>query len=580
MTVNQKVLELRNILKQKELSALIINSKDSHDSEYTADYWHGLEFITGFTGGEGIALVSSDEALIWVDSRYFIQCKQEIRGTCFIMKEIDGPNAESPFDYIKNNYAGKKVGIDAQTLMVSELRKFKLAGIDICPCEDLLNAIWTDRPALPETEVREFPIEYAKETCDEKIERIRTEMKKDCADYTLISSLDDIAWILNLRASDLQYVPVFYSYLIIGHEKVVLYTSEKRFQSFDTTGLCYKIKEYDAVYEDLEKLKGTAVINPQRINVKLFSSLKQMKIVEKREYSTDFKAIKNESEKAGSDACQEFDTISLIQLLYYIKSTDEQLTELKIADKLESIKHQVHSSYQGPSFATICAFAGNGAIVHYSTDGKHNRAIDKDGLLVLDCGSQYDMGTTDVTRTVLFGKATQEQKEHYTAVLKAHLKLHFVVFPKGTCGMQLDSLARSEVWKVKQNYYHGTGHGVGCNLSVHEGPQRISSKLSNVELKVGMMITDEPGIYIEGKYGIRIENIMRVEPLKTDNSDDFLFLSPQTNVPYERDLILKEKLTEDEIKYIDDYHRKIYDKFGSVLPEDVRKFLKDITRPL
>lgn len=579
MTVNQKILQLRNILEKKGLSALIINSKDSHDSEYTADYWHELEFITGFTGGEGVAVISSDEALIWVDSRYFIQCKQEIKDTCFTMKEIDGPHAESPVDYIKNKYAGKKIGINAQTLMVSELRKFKLAGIEICPCEDLLSDIWTDRPALPETKVREFPIEYSEETCDEKIARIRAEMKKDCADYTLISSLDDIAWILNLRASDLQYVPVFYSYLIIGHEKVVLYTSKKRFQSFNTTGLCYEIKEYDDVFEDLEKLDGTAVINPDRINVKIFSSLKQMKIIEKREYSTDFKAIKNKSETAGFDACQVLDSISLLQLFYYIKSTNEQLTELKIAEKLERIKH-AHASYQGPSFATICAFAENGAIVHYSTDEKHNRVIDKDGLLVLDCGSQYDMGTTDVTRTILIGNATQEQKEHYTAVLKAHLKLHFTVFPKGTVGMQLDSLARSEVWKVNQNYFHGTGHGVGCNLSVHEGPQRISSKGSNVELKVGMMITDEPGIYIEGKYGIRIENIMRVEKQKTDTTGSFLFLSPQTYVPYERDLILKEKLTEDEIKYIDDYHKNIYNKFVSVLPEGMRKFLKDITRPL
>ncbi len=580
MNIKQKVALLRSIMKKKNLSAYIVNSKDSHDSEYTASYWQGLEFITGFTGGEGTAVISQKEALIWVDSRYFIQCNDEIKGTCFKMKKIDGPDAESIVDYLKSRFSvNDKIGINAQTLSISEFRKLKNASLNIKPCKDLLDGIWKDRPAFPETEVYNQNNTYVGAGSKEKLAKIREEMKKDGADYHLVSSLDDIAWILNLRASDLDYVPVFYSYLLIGKKKNVLFTSENRFKNLKTTDLPFEIMGYDEVFDELKKLSGTIVINPNRINVSLYSSVRKMKIVEKREYSSDFKMIKQGGEVTGMLKSQADDTVAAVETLYYISKHGKDLSEKVISDYIEQKKKECSKEYEGPSFATICAYKENGAVVHYRTDEKHDRKIEGNGLLVLDCGSQYESGTTDFTRTLLFGKPTKEQIKYYTAVLKAHLKLQMTVFPAGTTAMQLDSLARAEVWKVFQNYYHGTGHGVGSHLSVHEGPVGISSRGSDTELKEGMVLTDEPGIYIEGRFGIRIENMVYVDRYEDDDCK-FFRLTPMTYIPYERKLIDKDSLTEKEIAFINEYHKKIFGMFGNMLSEGAAQYLKEITKPL
>lgn len=582
MTVDTKINTLRDILKNRKLDAYIINSKDSHDSEYTADYWHELEFITGFTGGEGTALVTMDEALIWVDSRYFIQCKKEIENTCFKMMKIDGPDCVNFVDYLHGKFCkGEKIGIDARTLTVGELRKFNLAHLNIKPCEDLIDGIWKDRPKFPKTKIVCRKLEYAGETHTSKIKRIREEMKKDGADYALISSLDDIAWILNLRASDLEYVPVFYAYLLIGEQNVVLFTSKDRFKDFDTDNLGIEIRDYNDVFKELKKLSGIIVLNPDRTNVKLFNAVRKMKKVEKAEYSTVFKMIKNEKESEGARQAHFYDALSLIDLMFIIhKKRGIGFSEYSIVKLLEELKSKRTNMYCGASFATISAFNENGAIVHYHTDKNHDKAVNTDGLLVLDCGSQYEFGTTDVTRTFLFGKPTEEQIRNYTAVLKAHLKLALTLFPQGTTAMQLDSLAKAEVWAVMENYYHGTGHGVGSYLCVHEGPLRISSKGSNTVLREGMLVTDEPGIYIEGKYGIRIENLMIVSKNEILPENGFMSLIPLTTVPYEKKLIDKKQLTQQEIKFINAYHRKIYGKYSKYLSIEEKEFLKEITKPL
>ena len=585
MTVNERVEALRTQMKKAGLSAWIINGTDPHQSEYVCDRWHARRWISGFTGSAGTVIVTMDKALIWVDSRYFVQCAAQISGSVFEMRKIDGPEASSPLDFLRQNFGkGGKVGISAETLMITADERYRQNGIDIRATDDLLDVIWTDRPSMPENPVIKMDDSLCGMSAQEKINKIREMGHQKNEGYHLISSLDDIAWILNLRGSDINDTPVFLAHLLIGPDSVRLFTPKARFR--DVKPECYDVLPYDEVATVLSALKDTVIrINPERINMKMLNAISKAEnvtISRGREYSTDLKAVKNPTELEGMRTAHILDGVALVNFLAMVKRNEFDFTEVSIAKAL-SDEREMEEDYLGPSFNTIAGFGAHGAVVHYSATEETDIPITGNGLLVLDSGGQYTCGTTDVTRTLLFGKATQEQKEDYTLVLKGHLALAGQIFPKGTTGHQIDALAHQFLWQKGMDYFHGTGHGVGYRLSVHEGPQRISSKQGTgdpVPLEAGMVISDEPGIYKEGKHGIRIENLVAVtEAMKTEFGQ-FLTFEVLTCCPYERDLIDKDMLTQDEIDMVDEYHRWVREMLIDMVDESSRDYLISATEPL
>ncbi len=585
MHVNEKVDALRAQMREAGLSAWIINGTDPHQSEYVCDRWHSRRWISGFTGSAGTVVVTEDKALIWVDSRYFVQCAAQIKGTVFEMKKIDGPEASSPLAFLKETFRNnEKVGISAETLMVTAKERYQENGINIQATDDLLDAIWKDRPAMPENPVEKMDDSLCGQSALEKINKIREMGHQKSESYHLISSLDDIAWILNLRGSDIDDTPVFLAHLLIGPDTVRLFTPQARFCKVKPE--CYEVLPYDSIATVLSGLSDTVIrLNPDRINMKMQNALDKahnVLISRGREYSTDLKAAKNPTELEGMRTAHILDGVALVNFLAMVKRNEFDFTELSIAKAL-SDERELEEDYLGPSFSTIAGFAEHGAVVHYSATEETDIPITGNGLLVLDSGGQYTCGTTDITRTLLFGEATQEQKEDYTLVLKGHLALAAQVFPKGTTGHQLDALAHQFLWQKGMDYFHGTGHGVGYRLSVHEGPQRISSKQGTgepVPLEVGMVISDEPGLYKEGKHGIRIENLVAVtEAMKTEFGQFYTF-EVLTCCPYERDLIVKEMLTPDEIAMIDDYHSWVREMLIDMVDESSKDYLISATEPL
>lgn len=585
MQVNEKVEKLRGIMEGKGLAAWIINGTDPHQSEYVSPRWQSRKWISGFTGSAGTVIVTMDEALIWVDSRYFVQCADQIKGTVFSMKKIDGPEASSPIEYLKGKFKkGEKIGISAETLMISEKENFLSNNIAIVATDDILNEIWTDRPAMPENQVEKMDDDLCGESVQEKVNRIREKGNQNGEDYQLVSSLDDIAWITNLRGNDILDTPVFMAHLLIGPKDVKLFTPKARFSNVTPDG--YEVLPYEMIAQTLEKLENCTVrLNPARINMKLKNALdsaKNVKLSLGREYSTDFKACKNPAELDGMRIAHILDGVAMVNFLAMVKRDEYDFTELSIAQALED-ERSLEEDYLGPSFSTIAGFAEHGAVVHYSATKETDKAITGNGLLVLDSGGQYTCGTTDITRTLLFGKATQEQKEDYTLVLKGNIALCSQVFPKGTSGHQLDALAHQFLWQNGMNYFHGTGHGVGFRLSVHEGPQRISAgqgKGDPVPLEKGMVISDEPGIYKEGKHGIRIENLVAVTDAMQNEFGTFYTFEILTVCPLERELICKEMLSESEIQMIDSYHQWVYDMLIDMVNDDAKDYLRQATLPL
>lgn len=585
MTVNERVEALRTQMKKAGLSAWIINGTDPHQSEYVCDRWHARRWISGFTGSAGTVIVTMDKALIWVDSRYFVQCAAQISGSVFEMRKIDGPEASSPLDFLRQNFGkGGKVGISAETLMITADERYRQNGIDIRATDDLLDVIWTDRPSMPENPVIKMDDSLCGMSAQEKINRIREMGHQKNEGYHLISSLDDIAWILNLRGSDINDTPVFLAHLLIGPDSVRLFTPKARFR--DVKPECYDVLPYDDVATVLSALKDTVIrINPERINMKMLNAISKAEnvtISRGREYSTDLKAVKNPTELEGMRTAHILDGVALVNFLAMVKRNEFDFTEVSIAKAL-SDEREMEEDYLGPSFNTIAGFGAHGAVVHYSATEETDIPITGNGLLVLDSGGQYTCGTTDVTRTLLFGKATQEQKEDYTLVLKGHLALAGQIFPKGTTGHQIDALAHQFLWQKGMDYFHGTGHGVGYRLSVHEGPQRISSKQGTgdpVPLEAGMVISDEPGIYKEGKHGIRIENLVAVTEAMNTEFGQFLTFEVLTCCPYERDLIDKDMLTQDEIDMVDEYHRWVREMLIDMVDESSRDYLISATEPL
>ncbi len=586
--IDERLRDLRREMKKACIDAYLITGTDPHQSEYVAPRWRTRAFISGFTGSAGTVIVTESEALLWVDSRYFIQAEEEIKGTEFRMLKLDTPGFPGPNEWLAENLEkGKTLGIDSNSISITEFsslkKELKHNRINVAATDDLLDRIWKARPAVPETECVEMKDEYAGFTASAKISLIRLKLREKKAKWTLITSIDDIAWITNLRANDIPYNPVFYSYAFISLTEAILYTSPKRFSSDvrKKAEESFELRDYSSIFNDIESLTkhGVGYFNPDKVNYIFASFVDKPRNIRGRDISTDLKARKNPAELEGMRRSHFLDGIAFANFMAKLNPAG-RYSEIEISRRFEEEREKMEG-YLGPSFAPISGFREHGAMCHYSADEKSNKAIAEEGLLVLDTGSQFEFGMTDLTRTLLFGiEATEEEKRDYTLVLKGHLALASQRFIAGTTGVQLDVLAKQFLWQAGMSYFHGTGHGVGCRLNVHEGPMRISSKLIDVPLLPGMVISDEPGLYKEGRHGIRIENLVAVQNDVKTEFGQFYSFETLSVVPYEKRLIDVRYLSDSEIDRINAYHKWVHDQIYDYVSNEAKVWLDEATSPI
>lgn len=586
--VNRKVQKLRELLEFHQLDAYIVPSSDPHQSEYVADHWKCRAWLTGFTGSAGTAVVTKEHAGLWTDSRYFIQAEQQLNGSCFELYRLNVPYTPEFTEWISQNLsAGSRVGFDGRLFSVQQVRrmkkKFEEKGIEIVPNLDLIGPIWSDRPPLPWQPIFEHAVEYAGVHRREKIEQVVEQIAPQHS--FLITTLDDIAWLLNLRGSDIPCNPVFYAYAMVSKEEVVLFTGpgnipESLQQQLERDGI--RIEPYEDVIHyliNIGKQGHKVVADPTTANYSLWGSVDADSIVEGDNVVVPLKAIKNEVEIAHFREVMKKDAVALVKMFMWLEETlkTRTISELEVAKKLAHCRSQ-WPTYRGESFDAIVGYNANGAIVHYKPEPHSCAQIQRSGMLLVDCGGQYLDGTTDITRTVSLGQPTDQQKRDFTLVLKGYITLDQVKFPQGTAGIHLDTLARLHLWKEGLNYGHGTGHGVGFFLNVHEGPQGFTPTLNtgraNSVFKAGMVTSNEPGLYRAGQYGIRIENlVLCVEDEDTDFGK-FLRFETLTLFPIDESLIEKSMLTQEEINWINGYHERVFREVSPMLNEEEREWLR------
>ncbi len=589
MTVENKLAQLRKIMKDNNIDGYYINGTDPHNSEYVCSRWKTRAFISNFTGSAGTVLVTAEKALLWVDSRYFIQADQETTESEFIVMKMEKENTPTPKEYINKNFAKKsRIGFSKDTFMIEEKKEFEkeCKEIEIVATEDFLDLIWEDRDKIPEREVVEMDVSLTGFSRGQKLNMVRIYLAEKQADYAFISSLDDIAWTLNLRGSDIDYNPVFISYLLVTKDKAYLFTSEERFPK----DLLLKVQKdveiypYESVVSKLEEIlekEKTILLNEKIVN-SLFDNLitkLNLVVINELEITTRLKACKNETELEGMRRAHLLDGVAMVNFLASLDFDNGEYTEIGLTKTLEKYRLK-NKECLGLSFSTISGFKENGALCHYSVTEESSKDVKPNGLLVLDSGGCYESGTTDITRTLLFGTASEEEIRDYTLVLKGHIALSLQSFPKGTKGHHLDILARQYLWNYGLTYYHGTGHGVGHRLSVHEGPQRISPVVNDYPLQAGMILSNEPGVYKEGRHGIRIENLIAVQNDVETEFGQFLNFEILTLCPYERKLIDISMLSENEIDYINSYHCWVYEELKDLVDQEALQYLERVTKPL
>ena len=603
-TIAQRIDALREELRRENLFAFIFHSTDPHQSEYTADHWKGREWISGFNGSAGTAVVTLHSAALWTDSRYFIAAAQQLEGTEFqLMRErIDGtptiaewlgqecgPGAEVALDGMCSSASAVKELID-------ELRK--QGGITLRTNFDVLQRIWTDRPAIPMAPIVPQPLEYAGEDVASKLMRIRQALRQVHADGMLMASLDDIAWTLNLRGSDVHCNPVFVSYLLISTRSATLFVDEAKLtpaarQHLQQYGIA--TASYDAVKDGLRHYPDYNILaDPDEVSDTLMHAIKSGKNGQLSPLNSQFlnlishpspvpamKAVKTEAEQQGFRQAMIRDGVALVRFLRWLKPAIAAggQTEMSIDRKLTALRAE-QPLYQGLSFDTIAAYQAHGAIVHYEATPDTDAPLRPEGLLLLDSGAQYIDGTTDITRTIALGPVTDRQRHIYTLVLKGHIQLQLLRFPDGASGTQLDAIARSPLWHEGLNFLHGTGHGVGAYLNVHEGPHQIRMEYRPAPLHAGMTVTDEPGIYIEGQFGVRIENVLLTQPWRETDFGRFLQFETLTLCPIDTAPLDISLLTPEELRWLNDYHQLVYDRLAPHLDAPDRDWLCSATAPI
>ncbi|HLW22286.1 MAG TPA: aminopeptidase P family protein [Sphaerochaetaceae bacterium] len=591
MSDREKRLEqIRSLMREHQIDAWIVYGSDPHGSEYVAPRWRTRAWLSGFTGSAGTVVVTETQALLWVDSRYFIQAAQQIAGTSFELMKLDTPQVPDHVTWlVEHMQHDARVGVAGEQVVISAARTLRNAcsrkQIELVFTEDWFSDVWVDRPPVPCEPVRAQDLSIAGVSAEAKVERVRKVLKEKGCTHTLISSLDDIAWLLNVRGSDVAYNPVFLAYLFIHERSAVLFADSTRFDSeltADLSQVC-EIRPYTEVYSYLgSAFSGTDVLylSIDKTNVQIQSSIPVgVHIVEGTDISTELKARKSLVEIEGMRRAHVLDGVAMVKLLAELDRTETTYSEITIAERLEELRAE-HEEFLGPSFSPIAGFNAHGALAHYSATEETSAVLEGDGLLVLDTGGQYRTGTTDITRTLLFGEPTEQMRRDYTLVLKGNLALAAQRFPAGTFGYQLDTLARQYLWQAGLAYGHGTGHGVGFCLNVHEGPQNISPKPITAPLDIGVILSDEPGIYREGLYGIRLENLVVVQHAGTSEFGIFHAFDVLTLCPFERRLIETDLLTETEKSMLDAYHGWVYQELSERLSKEDAEWLRAATLPL
>lgn len=589
--IKQRIVALRNFMNKHDLAAFIIPTTDPHLSEYTAPRWKSREWISGFTGSAGTLVVTLDKAGLWTDSRYFIHAQGQIEDTGIILFKDGLHNTPSILEWLCLNLKkNDSIGIDGQLFSVSEVETMKkmLAPyqIKLNTAFDPIEDIWTDRPIIPKNPAFIHELQYAGQNTIDKVTQIREKMQANHIEGLLISSLDEIAWTLNLRGNDVKYNPVIISYLLITSEEVIYFISPEKVtpevKNYLTSQLI-KIKKYDELTDYLSTIGLKKLqLNPTNTNYAVYSSIHpDCQIIYNNSPIVLFKAIKNEQEIQGIHSAMIRDGVALVRFWHWLENAIPmgKETEMSVARKLYECRAEQHF-YMGESFDTIAGYKEHAAIVHYTATPESDTALYPEGFLLLDSGAQYIDATTDITRTIALGRLTEEEKRDYTLVLKGHIQLAMCKFPHGTRGTQIDILARLNLWKNGMNFLHGTGHGVGVFLNVHEGPQSIRMNENPTILLPGMLTSNEPGIYKEGKYGIRIENLILVGKDCETEFGEFYKFETVTLCPIDKAGIIQSMLTPEEADWLNNYHRTVFEKLSPYLNEDEIKWLKTKTEAI
>ena len=580
-------------MKREHLAAFIFPSTDAHQSEYVADHWMGRAWISGFDGSAGTAVLTMHSAALWTDSRYFLAAEEQLKGTEFQLMKLKIPGTLSIAEWLGKELQdvdSPEVGLDgwvnsysSTSGLIADLRK--AGGITVRTNFDPLEEIWKDRPSIPLKPVEIQPMEFAGEDVSSKIKRIRLALRAQHADGMLVSALDDIAWTLNLRGTDVHCVPVFVSYLLIASDKVSLFVDEAKVSSeirayLESNGV--SIYKYNKVEEGLKAYSEyNILLDGNETSYYLWKAVRCQEIVQASSPIPAMKAVKNESEIAGYRSAMLKDGVAMVKFLKWLLPAVEAggETEISIDKKLTALRAE-QKLFRDISFDTIAGYQAHGAIVHYEATPETDIPLKPEGLLLLDSGAQYQDGTTDITRTIALGPITEEMKHIYTLVLKAHIQLELAKFPDGASGTQLDALGRECMWREGFNFLHGTGHGVGSYLSVHEGPHQIRMEYMPTPLRAGMTLTDEPGLYLAGKFGVRIENTVLLSDYMKTEFGKFLQIEPLTLCPIDTAPIDLAMLMPEELAWLNEYHAKVYAELAPYLDEEEKKWLENATKAI
>ena len=595
--INQRLASLREVMKREHLAAFIFPSTDAHQSEYVADHWLGRAWISGFNGSAGTAVVTMHSAALWTDSRYFLAAEEQLQGTEYQLMKLKIEGTPTIAEWLAKELSdasakesSTEVGLDGMVnsyndtvALIADLRK--LGGITVRTNFDPLEQIWTDRPAIPENPVEIQPLEYAGETVGSKIARIRKALREKHADGMLVSALDDIAWTLNLRGTDVHCNPVFVAYLLIASDKVSLFVDEKKISTevkryLDENGI--SLYKYNKVEEGLKAYSEyNILLDGNKTSYYLWKAVRCQEIISATSPIPAMKAVKNETEIAGYHRAMLRDGVAMVKFLKWLVPAVEAggQTEISIDKKLTGLRAE-QALFRDISFDTIAGYNAHGAIVHYEATPETDAELKPEGLILIDSGAQYQDGTTDITRTIALGPVTEEMKHVYTLVLKGHIQLELAKFPDGATGTQIDALARECMWREGYNYLHGTGHGVGSYLNVHEGPHQIRMEWKPTPLRAGMTVTDEPGLYLSGRFGVRTENTLLIKEYQETEFGKFLQMESLTLCPIDTKPIDVSMLTPEELGWLNAYHQEVYEKLAPYLDEEEKMWLKNATKAI
>lgn len=591
--IELRLARLRELMKREHLSAFIFPSTDAHQSEYVADHWRGREWISGFNGSAGTAVVTMKSAALWTDSRYFLAAEEQLEDTEYQLMRLKMEGTPTIAEWLGKelqDVQSPEVGLDGMVNSYNYVKDLsyslrKLGGITLRTNLDPLEQIWENRPSLPANPVEIQPLEYAGETLASKVVRIRKSLKELHADGMLVSALDDIAWTLNLRGTDVHCNPVFVSYLLIESDKVSLFVDDNKLSPEVKQYLQdnqVSLYNYNKVEKCLESYSEyNILLDGDETSYYLWKTVKCQEIVAAASPIPAMKAVKNEAEIEGYRSAMLKDGVAMVKFLKWLKPAVEAggQTEISIDEKLTSLRAE-QKLFRDISFDTIAGYAQHGAIVHYEATPETDVVLKPEGLILIDSGAQYQDGTTDITRTIALGAVSEEMKHIYTLVLKAHIQLELVKFPDGASGTQLDAVGRECMWREGYNFLHGTGHGVGSYLCVHEGPHQIRMEWMPTPLRAGMTLTDEPGLYLAGKFGVRIENTVLISDYMSTEFGKFLQIEPLTLCPIDTTPIDVDMLLPEEIDWLNAYHHSVYEKLSPFLDEEEKIWLENATKPI